>query len=177
MSQKSSNGREDSPGIVDGPGGAPGLTARSPIMAAEGLLAIEPVLVEPEATLDEVIRRAGASPSTRVLGVVDRAGVLVGVVSSHDLVAAVVGRLVPGVLLREIHDVEGVAAFDRSVAAEVAGDLMQPPAALPSRATIGEAFGLMHERGLSGVYVVDDAGRPVGYVDGLELAAAAVADA
>jgi hypothetical protein len=34
----------------------------------------------------------------------------------------------------------------------------------------------MHERHLSGVYVVDAAGRPTGYLDGLELAAAVVAE-
>jgi CBS domain-containing protein len=51
---------------------------------------------------------------------------------------------------------------------------MRPPAALPETATMAEAFRLMHERQLSGVYVVDAAGRPIAYVDGLELAAAVV---
>jgi CBS domain-containing protein len=40
---------------------------------------------------------------------------------------------------------------------------------------MAEAFRLMHARGLSGAYVVDDDGRPIGYVDGLELAAAVIA--
>ena len=51
----------------------------------------------------------------------------------------------------------------------------QPPAALPESATMAEAFHLMHQRHVSGVYVVDADGRPTGYVDGLELAAAIVA--
>ncbi len=151
------------------------LPARAPVSAAEGLLAIEPVLVTADDHLDEVIRRAGAAPSTRVLGVVDAAGVLVGVVSSHDLVAAVVGRLAPGALLTEIRDVDDVQEFDRYLEATVAGDLMAPPAALLPTATMAEAFRLMHVRGLSGAYVVDDEGRPIGYVDGLELAAAVTA--
>jgi CBS domain-containing protein len=58
----------------------------------------------------------------------------------------------------------------------VAGDLVQPPASLAETATLAEAFHLMHERHLSGVYVVDAAGRPTGYLDGLELAAAVVAE-
>ncbi len=153
----------------------PSLVARTPIMAAEGLLAIEPVLVAADDHLDVVIRRAGASPSTRVLGVVDGAGVLIGVVTSHDLVAAVVGRLAPGALLTEIRDVDGVQEFDRYVEATVAGDLMRPVAALSPAATMAEAFRLMHVRGLSGAYVVDPDGRPIGYVDGLELAAAVTA--
>jgi CBS domain-containing protein len=138
-----------------------------------GLLAIEPVLVAPDDHLDAVIRRAGASPSTRVVGVVDPDRVLIGVVTSHDLVAAVAGRLAPGALLTEIHDADGMEEYARYVEAAVAGDLMQLPAALPETATLADAFHLMHRRRLSGVYVVDSAGRPTGYLDGLELAAVA----
>lgn len=165
----------DSPDSVAHRAASRRLTARSPITAAEGLLAIEPVLVPADAHLDVVIRRAGASPSTRVVGVVDAAGVLVGVLTSHDLVAAVVGRLAPGALLAEIRDVDGVQAYDRYVEAASAADLMRAPAMLRETATMGEAFRLMHERELSGAYVVDAAGRPTGYLDGLELAAAVVA--
>jgi CBS domain-containing protein len=141
-----------------------------------GLLAIEPVLVAAGDHLDALIRRAGLSPSTRVLGVVDPAGVLIGVVTSHDLVAAVVGRLVPGALLTQIHDVDGVGQYARYVEATVAADLMRPPASLSTTATLAEALHLMFLRHLSGVYVVDAAGRPTGYVDGLELAAIVVAE-
>lgn len=172
---------DDPPEVGDAPPpdlhprpGSP-LGARTPITTAEGLLAIMPVLVMADDHLDAVIRRAGASPSTRVLGVVDSSGVLIGIVTSHDLVAAVVGRLAPGALLTEIRDVDGVDAYARSVEATVAGDLMQPPAALPESATMAEAFHLMHQRHVSGVYVVDSAGRPTGYLDGLELAAAVAA--
>ena len=73
---------DDTPdrGDTVAPEPAPG--PRTPITAAEGLLAIEPVLVGADDPLDSVIRRAASSPSTRVLGVVDGAGVLVGVVDS-----------------------------------------------------------------------------------------------
>jgi len=169
---------EDTPGRGDTipPGSSdPTPGPHTPISAAEGLLAIEPVLVAADDHLDLVIRRAGASPSTRVLGVVDSAGVLVGVVTSHDLVAAVVGRLAPGVLLTRIHDADGLEEYARFVEATAAGDLMRPPAALPETATLAEAFHLMYKRHVSGVYVVDAAGRPTGYLDGLELAAIVVA--
>jgi len=165
----------DTPGRGDpSPPGSP-LGPRTPITAAVALLAIEPVLVAAGDHLDSVMQRAGTSPSTRVLGVIDEGGVLIGIVTSHDLVAAVVGRLAPGALLTRIHDVDGVAEYGRYVEAKVAGDLMQPPAALPVTATLAEAFHLMYVRDLSGVYVVDAGGRPAGYLDGLELAAAVVA--
>jgi CBS domain-containing protein len=152
---------------------AAALGPHTPVSAAVGLLAIEPVLVAPDDHLDSVIRRAGASPSTRVVGVVNPGGVLIGVVTSHDLVAAVAGRLAPGALLTGIHDADGMEEYARYVEAAVAGDLMQPPAALPETANLADAFHLMHRRRLSGVYIVDSAGRPTGYLDGLELAAAA----
>jgi CBS domain-containing protein len=159
--------------MVDRPGGRPpGLGARSPITVAERLLDIEPVVVTADTPLSALIRRAGSSPATRVIGVVDGAGVLIGVISSHDLVAAVVGRIAPGALIADIHDVAGVQEFDRYVEGRTAADLMREPAGLPPTATLAEAFHLMHVRGLSGVYVVDGASRPTGYVDGLELAAA-----
>jgi CBS domain-containing protein len=148
---------------------------RTPISAAGDLLAIAPVLVAADDGLESVIRRAAASPSTRVLGVVDPSGVLIGVLTPHDLVAAVVGRLAPGALLTQIHDADGLGEFARYVEADVAGDLMRPPAVLPETATLGDAFNLMSVRDLSGAYVVDDAGRPTAYLDGLELAAAIVA--
>jgi CBS domain-containing protein len=162
------------PDPADDPRPGAGLGPRTPITAAEGLLAIEPVLVAADDHLDVVIRCAGASPATRVLGVVDAEGILIGVVTSHDLVAAVVGRLAPGALLTQIHDADGMEEYARYVEATIAGDLMRPPATLPETATMAEAFHLMHLRDLSGVYVVDAAGRPTAYLDGLELAAAVV---
>jgi CBS domain-containing protein len=159
--------------MVDEPEGRrPPLTARSPITVAEGLLDIEPVLVPREMPLDALIRRAGASPQTRVVGVVDASGVLVGVVASQDVVAAVVARIAPGALIADIHDAAGVREYDRFVEGRTAGDLMRPPATVSPTATLADAFRLMHAQGLSGLYVVDEAGRPAGYVDGLELAAA-----
>ena len=166
---------DDMPGTGDlmDPDPSPG--PRTQIRAAEGLLAIKPVFVEADDPLDSVIQRAAASPSTRVLGVVDGDGILVGVVIPHDLVGAVVGRLTPSALLTQIHDVDGVGEYGRYVEAKVARDLMRPPAALTDTATLAEAFHLMYLRELSGAYVVDDAGRPIGYIDALELAATIVA--
>jgi len=166
---------DDTPERGDAGSPDPAAGPHTPVAVAEGLLAIEPVLVAADDPLDAVIRRAGRSPSTRVLGVVDPAGVLLGVVTSHDLVAAVAGRLAPGALLTRIHDADGMEEYARYVEAKVARDLMRPPASLPESATLAEAFHLMVLRNLSGVYVVDAAGRPTGYLDGLELAAAIVA--
>jgi CBS domain-containing protein len=46
---------------------------------------------------------------------------------------------------------------------------MLPPAAIGPGQTVDQAFRLMHERHLSGLYVVDEDGRPIGYLDLLEV--------
>lgn len=153
---------------------APRVMGRTPIAEAGRFTAIEPVLVIEDEPLEAVIRRAYASPATSVLAVVNGPGVLVGVLTAQDLVAAVVGRLAPGALLAEIHDADDMDVFDRFVEARTARDLMQPPASIRASATVGEAFRAMRDRRVSGVYVVDESGRPVAYVDGLELAAAVI---
>jgi CBS domain-containing protein len=46
---------------------------------------------------------------------------------------------------------------------------MLPPATVSGASSIDDAFRTMHARRLSGLYVIDDAGRPTGYLDLLEL--------
>ena len=150
------------------------LARHEPIAIAQGLLAIEPLLVAADEDLVSVLRRAGAQPSTRVLGVVDDNGVLIGVLPIRELVYEVLGRVMPEVLLPDVMDYAGLARFGHVVEGRTARDAMLPPAVLPETAAIVTAFRLMHARMVSGLYVVDRNGRPTGYVDLLELAMAFV---
>jgi CBS domain-containing protein len=116
------------------------------------------------------MRRAAAQPATRLIGVVDDDGRLVGVLPILRLVETVVARVVPESLLTDIHDIADVARFGHAVEARTAAEAMVEPAAIAPEATVSEAFRLMHQRRLSGLYVVDQQGRPTGYLDLLELA-------
>lgn len=146
------------------------LARHTPVAACEGLLAIEPLLVHREDDLLEVLRRSAAQPATRVIGVVDERGVLVGVMPILRLAESIVARVVPESLLTDIADIADVARFGHAVEARTVADAMIAPAAISPDATIADAFRIMHARRMSGLYVVDGDGRPTGYIDLLELA-------
>lgn len=132
-------------------------------------LPIEPLLVRRTDDPLSVLRRAAAQPQTRVLGVVDDDGVLIGVLSIVRLAEAVVVRVSPEAVLADISDLADAARFGHAVTARTVEDVMLPPAMIDPSSTIDEAFRRMHGRHLSGLYVVDEVGRPVGYLDLLEL--------
>lgn len=146
------------------------LARQTPVSVCQKNLAIEPLLVAPGDDLLLVMRRAAAQPATRLIGVVDDGGRLIGVLPILRLAEAVVARVVPESLLGDISDIAGVARFGHTVEARVVSDAMLPPAGIDPGATIADAFRLMHQRRLSGLYVVEADGRPSGYLDLLELA-------
>lgn len=134
------------------------------------LLAIEPLLVHPDDDLLDVLRRAARQPSTRLIGVVDDEGVMVGVIRIRDLVEDVLANTIPEALMSDLTSVDDVARFGHQVESRTARDAMLPPAVVPPDASVVAAFRRMLRDGLSGVYVVDPDGRPTGYLDRLELA-------
>ena len=143
---------------------------QTPVAECVNLLAIEPLLALAGYDLLVVVRRAARRPETRLIGIVDDGGVLVGVVPILRLAESVIAHVAPEALLADIADLEDVARFGDAVDARTIGDVMLAPASIGPTHTVDEAFRLMHRRRLSGLYVVDDAGRPTGYLDLLELA-------
>ncbi len=133
-------------------------------------LAIEALLVGEDDDILVVMRRAAAQPETRLVGIVDASGVLVGVLPILRLAESVVARVAPEALLTDIAGIEDVKRFEVAVRARVVRDVMLAPAAVAGTATVDAAFHMMRARHLSALYVVDDAGRPTGYLDLLELA-------
>jgi Mg/Co/Ni transporter MgtE len=127
------------------------------------------LLVHPADDLLFVMRRSAEQPQTRLIGVIDDANKLVGVLPILRLAESVVSRVAPEALMADISDIGDVGRFGHAVEARVVGDAMVEPASVPPTATIDQAFRKMHTRHLSGLYVVDDAGSPVGYLDLLEL--------
>lgn len=147
------------------------LAKQTPVSVCQKLLEIEPLIVDAGDDLLIVMRRSSAQPETRLIGVVDPdSGVLLGVLPILRIAESVVARVVPESLMTGLVDVDDIARFGIAVDARTAAEAMLPPATIEPDATIGEAFRRMHRRRLSGLYVVDDAGRPTGYLDLLELA-------
>ena len=146
------------------------LARQTPVSICQDLLAIEPLIASLDEDLLALMHRAVAQPATRLVGVVDADGRLAGVLPIVRLAESVIARVVPEALLSGITDVADVARFGHTVEARTAGEAMLPPATIAPAATVAEAFREMHARRLSGLYVVDAAGRPTGYLDLLELA-------
>jgi len=94
----------------------------------------------------------------------------VGVIPVTRVAESIVARVAPEALLVDVEDMRTAELFSHSVADRVAAAIMLPPAVTRSTETIGDAFRTMHQRKLGGLYIVDDGGRPTGYLDLLELA-------
>jgi len=146
------------------------LARHTPVSVCQSLLEIEPLIVHRDDDLLLVMRQAAAQPETRLIGIVDEAGILIGVLPIVRVAESVIGRVVPEALLADIEDADDVARFGHAIEARTAGDAMIGRAAISPDATIDEAFRVMHARHLSGLYVVDADGHPTGYLDLLELA-------
>ena len=145
------------------------LARHTPVSACQQRLAIEMLLVGADDDLLVVMRKASAHPETRVIGVVDQEGKLIGVLPVLRLAEAVVSRVAPEALLTDISDIGDIARFGHAIESRVVRDAMVEPATVRPEATLDEAFRLMHQRHLSGLYVVGPDGRPTGYLDLLEL--------
>jgi predicted transcriptional regulator len=145
------------------------LARHTPVSACQHRLAIEMLLVGADDDLLVVMRRASARPETRVIGVVDQDGKLIGVLPVLRLAEAVVSRVAPEALLTDISDIGDIARFGHAIESRVVRDAMVEPAKVRPEATLDEAFRVMHQRHLSGLYVVGPDARPTGYLDLLEL--------
>jgi CBS domain-containing protein len=146
------------------------LARRTTVATTQGRLAIEPLLITRDVDLLAAMRRSCRQPSTRIIGVVDEHGRIVGVVPVALIAEAVVAHAVPEAFFAELADIEEVGQFGHNVEARTIGEIMLPPATITPEATLGDAFRAMHQQHLSGLYVVDEAGIPTGYLDVQELA-------
>jgi Mg/Co/Ni transporter MgtE len=146
------------------------LARQTTVAACQVLLAIEPLVAQMTDDAVDLMRRAAAQPATRLIGVVDDSGRIVGVIPIVRLAESVIARVAPEALLVDAADIASVARFTHSIEDRTARDIMLEPAVIAPEATVAEAFRIMHHRHLSGLYVVDRDGRPTGYLDLLELA-------
>jgi CBS domain-containing protein len=146
------------------------LARQTTVEACQASLKIEPLLVGASADAVEVMREASRQPETRLIGVVDDDGRMIGVIPILRLAESLIARVVPEAFLADTADVASVARFTHSIEDRTARDIMIEPAVIGPQATIGDAFRLMHQRRLSGLYVIDPDRRPTGYLDLLELA-------
>jgi CBS domain-containing protein len=156
---------------------SPRFSKRTSIAEVDHQLDIGPNVVHSSDDLLTVAHQAIGHPSTRVLAVVDSEERLVGILPVLRLVEEIVARAAPEDLLAEVTDLESAARFGRGVGARVAADLMSPPLWLTPQSSVADAFRAMKHGRYSGLPMIDEDGRVVGYIDLLELALAYLTDA
>jgi CBS domain-containing protein len=143
----------------------------TPVEAVVNILNLEPTLVRPNAPLDDVARAMLAHPGAHVACVVAEDGRLVGLIGLEALTDDLFLHIMPEESLSEITDLEHVAQFARMSRMRTAGDAMQAPAWVKRGETVKDAFKRMHENHLSGLPMVDERYRVVGYINLLGLLA------
>ncbi len=146
------------------------LARQTSVADCQALLEIGPLLVPLDADLRDVVRKVAHQSATRLIGVVDQAGRLAGVIPVTRVADSIIARVVPEALLVDVSDAETATQFSHSMEDRFAADIMLAPATTVLSDTIGDAFRVMHHRHLAGLYIVDADGRPTGYLDLLELA-------
>lgn len=121
------------------------------------VMTIDPVVVADDAPLEDVARLL-RTYSISGLPVVDRDGILVGVISQTDLVAieeAPIGRLIRT-------EASGLRV----------GELMSSPAiTVPMTGSLAEAARLMRDRRIHRLVALSDDGRPVGVLSASDFVA------
>ena len=147
------------------------LTIRDmPVREAAKLLPIDPVIVNVEATLIEVVRAMRKSPSAHVAAVVSNAGHLLGLVTLRRLADHLFFSIMPEVFYGEVaSDLDKSLDFGEMANVHSVSDIMIDPVAVHASDTVGQAFRLMHKHNLTGLPIIDDNNHVVGFVGLVEL--------
>jgi nitrogen regulatory protein P-II 1 len=143
----------------------------TPVEQANIILDLEPTIVTPDTTLDEVAQAMLIHPNVHVASVVAEDGRLVGLIKLRTLSDDLFFHILPEEFLTEVTDLEHVMTFANKSHALTAADAMEPAVWVKLGDTIKDAFKRMHEHDLPGLPVVDDLYRVVGYINLLELLA------
>ncbi|HXG42484.1 MAG TPA: CBS domain-containing protein [Dehalococcoidia bacterium] len=130
-----------------------------------------PCLVRPDDDVMALVEGAVRHPEVETLAVVDDEGRLLGIIPLRLLLDELFLSVVPEEFLLTMRDIDDIEEFARISRAKRARDLMQPPVSVRADDTVGRAFALLHEGGLLGIPVVDEAGRVTSYLDSLQLIA------
>jgi CBS domain-containing protein len=145
------------------------ITQRTTVREALGTDATRPYVVEEDADLVGICERLGEAPGVDVVGVVDDARRLRGIIPVRLLLDELFLHVAPADFLNDLRAMEGVEEFGKLSRARSARDLMQPAVYVTMDESVRDAFGRMHERRLEGLLIVDREMHVVGYLSRLQL--------
>jgi CBS domain-containing protein len=144
----------------------------TPIKVILEILDLEPTIVRPDTPLDVVAQSMLDHCNVHVACVVAEDGRLIGLIGLRRLADDLFFHIMPEEFLSEVTDLEEAMQYAEKSRMRVAADAMQEPVWVKPEEKMKDAFRRMHENRLSGLPVVDDRYRVIGYINLLELMAA-----
>jgi len=148
----------------------------TPVETVAATLDLQPIIVQTNTPLNDVVHEMLKQPNVHVACVVSGEGRLVGLLHLQALADHLFFHILPEEFLSEVTDLEHVMQFADRSRVQLAADAMQTPVWVTRGETVKDAFKRMHEHHISGLPVVDDHYRVVGYINLLELLAVCAAD-
>lgn len=145
------------------------ITKTTKVRDALEYLRSEPTIVKASDDLLSIAEKVGLSPGTRTVAVVDAEEALIGIIHVSRFCDYVFLRIMPEEFMREILDSKAMIELARESEIRTAQDAMAEPVYVTIEDTVRDAFAKMHKHRLSGLPVVDEAKRVVGYLDMLQL--------
>jgi len=143
----------------------------TPIEKVKAIMGLEPTIVSPESSLNDVAQAMLTHSNVHVACVVAEDGRLVGLLSLKTLADDLFFHILPEEFIAESTDIEKMMAFAEKTRILTAGDAMIPPIWVKHGETVKNAFIRMHDNELPGLPVVDDRYHVIGYINLLELLA------
>ncbi|NQU31577.1 MAG: CBS domain-containing protein [Anaerolineae bacterium] len=139
------------------------------VESVDSLWSLEPTIVPADTQLEDVVLAMLVHPRVHLASVVSKDGRLVGLLKLAALADDLFFHILPEEFLGEITDLEKLMDYATKTRMLTAQDAMTPPVWVKRDDTVAEAFKRMHNNKLSGLPIVDDLYRVVGYINLLEL--------
>ena len=136
------------------------------------ILDLKPTIVQSDTPLDQVAVAMLAHPRTHIACVVNEDERLVGIIGLRSIADDLFFHIMPEEFMSDVRDLESAMEFADRSRMRTAADAMRPPEWVKREELVKDAFERMHDKRLSGLPVVDDRYRVVGYINLFELMAA-----
>lgn len=145
------------------------LTRDTSVAVADILLNLSPCLARENDSVCDLAQKLARQHHACVIAVVDDEKRLRGIIRHQALIDNIFSRIMPEHFLGDLDNIKEASQFARAAAVVSAKDIMEAPVYIKRRAEVREAIIKMHKRGVTGLPIVDDDLKVVGYLDALEL--------
>lgn len=125
--------------------------------------------VSASADFSDLVRAAAAHPEVRTVAVTDDDGRLAGIIPMRAFYGALFADVYPEALLGEVASVGGALDIADHIVHPTAGEIMLASESVALTDSLHDAFIALYRSGQTGLPVVDENERPVGYLDLLAI--------